>query len=336
MRLVQQERGGRLETPGIPSYANQYIGSGEQWLDAANILKTASPEAFGQMAAQYQQAQNPLGTELGKMLLHAGLIPQNANAMRMSMDALSFQRNNLISTLEQKGRKSIEVGNAIQYQKQQYGIDGMEPELRALDTGRTNNLNEDQLRRVIDLRVAMGQLTPEEGAIAQQDVYNTLGKVTFTALEAISLIGLKRSLTPKTLPTKGNFTGNWENLTSAERKFIEKELTAGKNIEAIPTDTTRTADFIIDGVRTELKTISGVQDITSDGISKAIANRVMNGRGQASNIVIDMTEQPGVTVEIAKRGVNRAYGADNRLGKTIQNIRIIGQNFDINITRRGN
>lgn len=62
----------------------------------------------------------------------------------------------------------------------------------------------------------------------------------------------------------------------------------------------------------------------------------MNGRGQASNIVIDMTEQPGVTVEIAKRGVNRAYGADNRLGKTIQNIRIIGQNFDINITRRGN
>lgn len=131
----------------------------------------------------------------------------------------------------------------------------------------------------------------------------------------------------------GTFTGNINNLTEAERSFVERELTAGRNIEAVVTGAGRTPDFSINGVRTELKTISGVTNTTSDGISSAMSNRIMNGRGQASNVVVDMTGQAGVTREIAERGIRRAYGADNRTGGTIDSIRVVGPDFDITVPR---
>src|SRR5438105_2088054 len=62
-------------------------------------------------------------------------------------------------------------------------------------------------------------------------------------------------------------------------------------------------------VLTEYKTLEGVKGQTADKLSVAIANRVMNGRGQAANIVVDARPQPNVTLEIAERGINRAYGA---------------------------
>lgn len=44
-----------------------------------------------------------------------------------------------------------------------------------------------------------------------------------------------------------------------------------------------------------------------------MSNRIMNGRGQASNISVDMRGQVGVTKEIAERGIKRAYGADTKI-----------------------
>ena len=92
------------------------------------------------------------------------------------------------------------------------------------------------------------------------------------------------------------------------------------------------ADFVIDGVRTELKTLSGVENETSNGISAAIANRVMNARGQASHVFVNGRGQRGITKEIAERGIRRAYGADDKA--EIQSIRIIGPDFDITVPRR--
>ncbi len=134
-------------------------------------------------------------------------------------------------------------------------------------------------------------------------------------------------------PPTGRFVGRLDDLTPAERDFVEYALGRGDNIEVIPTGADRTPDFLINGVRTELKTVSGVADETADGISGAIANRVMNGRGQAEHIVVDVRGQAGISEAIAQRGIRRAFGADNLTGGKIQSIRIIGPGFDITVPR---
>jgi hypothetical protein len=131
----------------------------------------------------------------------------------------------------------------------------------------------------------------------------------------------------------GSLVGDLSSLSEAEARFVREQLAQGRKVEIVPTEPGRTPDFRIDGKPVELKTISGVADTTSDGISKAIANRVMNGRGQATDIVVDARGQAGITEEIAKRGVGRAYGADNKTGGKITSIRVIGPGFDITIPR---
>lgn len=91
----------------------------------------------------------------------------------------------------------------------------------------------------------------------------------------------------------------------------------------------------------ELKTISNVQNITSDGISKAMSSTIMNARGQSSmnargqssHIMVDMTGQAGVTEEIARRGIVRAFVQDTGTGSKIQSVRVIGPDFDIIVPR---
>ena len=57
-------------------------------------------------------------------------------------------------------------------------------------------------------------------------------------------------------------------------------------VEIIPTTEGRTADFFIDGVRHELKTISNVQNTSSDGISSAIASRANDAQLQAEQMMV--------------------------------------------------
>jgi hypothetical protein len=84
----------------------------------------------------------------------------------------------------------------------------------------------------------------------------------------------------------------------------------------------------------EYKTISGVTELTADHLSAAFANRVMNGRGQAVHIVVDVRQQAGMTREIAERGIARAYGADRATGSRIESIYVIGDGFLIAAPRR--
>jgi len=83
----------------------------------------------------------------------------------------------------------------------------------------------------------------------------------------------------------------------------------------------------------ELKTISGVAKIDSNSLSGAISSRVMQGRGQASHILVDARNQVGMTKEIAERGIDRAFGADRATGDKIDSIRIIGEGFDITVRK---
>lgn len=123
----------------------------------------------------------------------------------------------------------------------------------------------------------------------------------------------------------GKLVGSIEKLSAAEQGFVKEMVASGKTVEVIPTTNTggRTADFIIDGTKYELKTMSNVVNHSSDGLSKAFASTVMNGRGQSGDIIIDARGQVGMTVQIAQRGVGRAFGADAKTGSKIQSITVI-------------
>jgi hypothetical protein len=119
---------------------------------------------------------------------------------------------------------------------------------------------------------------------------------------------------------------------SAEETAIANQLVSeGRVVEVLAESNVqgvRTADFLVDGVRTELKSIS---NITSSDPSGALARRILDGAGQAPNIIADARQQAGITQELAERAARRAYGADR--AARIQNIRIVGQGFDVRIPR---
>ena len=109
----------------------------------------------------------------------------------------------------------------------------------------------------------------------------------------------------------------------------------GKNVEIIPTGAGRTPDFKIDGTRYEFKTVSGVQKTDSNGISSAISSRVMDGRGQSADIIVDARQQQGMTRAIGERAASRAYGADEATGKSgINSITILTPEGAVSTIRR--
>jgi Domain of unknown function (DUF4157) len=125
--------------------------------------------------------------------------------------------------------------------------------------------------------------------------------------------------------------------TDAEHAIDQLLVTEGHEVRANPLEgqqgAGRQGDRFVDGVPTEIKSLSGVKNPNADTLSQAISRRVMDGRGQAHNIIVDTREQAGMTREIAERGVRRAYGADNATGAKIQSIRVIGRDFDITVPR---
>ena len=146
---------------------------------------------------------------------------------------------------------------------------------------------------------------------------------------------IEQELAEKALKSKnGRLIGDLSELNADEVRFVQEQLAQGRTVEIIQRGSGRTPDFKIDGTLRELKTLSGVANPSADNISKAIANRVMNGRGQATDIIVDARGQSGITEAIADRGIRRAYGADNLTGGKITSIRVIGLNFDITIPRK--
>ena len=85
----------------------------------------------------------------------------------------------------------------------------------------------------------------------------------------------------------------------------------------------------MNGVPTELKTVS---KLTSPDLSAALSRRILDGAGQAGNIIIDARGQAGLTRELIERAIRRAYGFDFQHNR-LQEIRIIGDGFDISVPR---
>lgn len=152
-------------------------------------------------------------------------------------------------------------------------------------------------------------------------------------------------MTSDARPPEG-FSGDWGRLSAAERSAVRYLLSdenprGDRAVEAVPVSLLpgrRTQDFLVDGAPVELKTVGGVRvaGLVGDGLAKklsgAVASRIMDARGQAPNVVVDLREQEGITSEIAETAMGRAFGADARAG--IESIRFIGPGFDETYTRR--
>ncbi len=68
---------------------------------------------------------------------------------------------------------------------------------------------------------------------------------------------------------RGTLTGKLEGLTAAEKTMVNDLLTAGNDVEIIPRSNIsgqKTSDFLVNGVKTELKTI----DIANTVIERAL------------------------------------------------------------------
>ncbi|WP_198386381.1 hemagglutinin repeat-containing protein, partial [Burkholderia ubonensis] len=124
--------------------------------------------------------------------------------------------------------------------------------------------------------------------------------------------------------TAGKLIGSTDGLTSAERSFISEMVDGGRTVEVIPSSNVgRSGDFLIDGKKYELKTMTNVVKQDSDGLSKAISSTAMDARGQSGDIIIDARNQAGMTPEIAERGISRAFSRDSGTGAKIQSITVI-------------
>jgi len=115
-------------------------------------------------------------------------------------------------------------------------------------------------------------------------------------------------------------------LSAEEAEVATLLVREGRTVEALAEGTVRTADFAVDGIATELKTVSR---LSGKDLSTSLARRILEGAGQASHIFIDGRRQAGLTEEIARRAAARAFGADAR----IEAVRLLGDGFDITIPR---
>ena len=104
---------------------------------------------------------------------------------------------------------------------------------------------------------------------------------------------------------RGTLSGNKSGLTEAERKVVDDLLKSGKNVEIIPRSNisgVKTPDFKIDGILTELKTLTGSSLNTP-------VTRIVDGFAQGAQKVLIDGRQTGLTIEQANTVVDRAIGS---------------------------
>ena len=90
--------------------------------------------------------------------------------------------------------------------------------------------------------------------------------------------------------------------------------------------------FNIDGEIVEFKYVSNLKGTTADKLSARLSGRILDGGSQASKVTLNVTDQAGMTKEVAERAVSRAYGRLREMGSAkIKKVRIYGADFDVTI-----
>ncbi|MDE6947243.1 MAG: hypothetical protein K2P14_08690 [Anaeroplasmataceae bacterium] len=103
---------------------------------------------------------------------------------------------------------------------------------------------------------------------------------------------------------KGTLTGKLDGLTAAEKTTVDDLLNAGKDVEIIPRSNIpgqKTPDFLVNGVKTELKTLTGTSLNTP-------VTRIQDGFKQGAEAVIIDGRNTGLTIDNANTVIERVVG----------------------------
>jgi len=99
---------------------------------------------------------------------------------------------------------------------------------------------------------------------------------------------------------RGKLKGDTSGLTPGEKKIVDEMLQEGRDVEIVPRGTERTPDFLVDGVPTELKTLTQAGPTT-------LKNAIQTAAKQGENVLIDARNVP-LTREEALNQIQRAEG----------------------------
>ena len=123
-------------------------------------------------------------------------------------------------------------------------------------------------------------------------------------------------------------------MSDAEKSIADKLVAEGRQVKApkeVNIRGVKNPDFEVDGIKTELKTI---ENITSADMGGAISRRIYEAGKQAPNVIIDATNQAGMTKEIAENAAERAFLLQKRTGnERLQEVRLIGKGFDFTVRK---
>jgi hypothetical protein len=123
-----------------------------------------------------------------------------------------------------------------------------------------------------------------------------------------------RTLGSKNIPKPGNLIGNLNEINLTERAMVNELLNQGKNVEIVPRGATKTPDFLINGVSTELKTLQIAGKNT-------LKNAIQDASQQGQKILID-ARNVSIKAENAKQQILRAEGNLIKNGKPSLNGRV--------------
>jgi hypothetical protein len=104
---------------------------------------------------------------------------------------------------------------------------------------------------------------------------------------------------PSNVP-RGALSGAVSELNKVEKEFVDELLTAGKNVEVVPRGAGKTPDFRINGVETELKTLTAAGPTS-------VKNAIQKAAKQGNQIIID-ARKVAITPEEALLQIERAQG----------------------------
>jgi RHS repeat-associated protein len=111
-------------------------------------------------------------------------------------------------------------------------------------------------------------------------------------------------------PAPGAMTGSLNGLTQAERSMVQELLAQGKNVQIIPRATGKTADFLINGLKTELKTPTGTGANTLKNAIEAAA-----GKGTDVQILIDARGLPATSANAIKQIIRAQHNIGGLRGR---------------------
>jgi len=123
-------------------------------------------------------------------------------------------------------------------------------------------------------------------------------------------------------------------LNPAESKVASELAARGHEVVAkAPSLIGRSADFIIDGKSTELKTMSNVRP---DAANNCFADLVDEAKKQAPNIIIDARAQRGLTRENVQLRLDRLLSDSSKT--SLKSVIVMGRDakgaFEVKVSRR--